>query len=238
MEKDELMDLWEKGNKDLVEKQKMDKDMIYNYLNSKATTASRYFQYNIIFFWFIQLINIILLSMNFTGYSNNPTMLWTLAGLLFFSVFTMLYGIRIYMRYQDIQKLNNKLSVIIEKKLKFFRTSHEYWLILITFSTWILSFSLGVLIDNDGGKYPINNKLMFTAISMGMLLFIYLTQKYGTMIQIKTMKATLMDLQQGLMGETRSLEKHKKRFKWLGILMTVLLILFALYGLIRFLNFN
>ena len=60
MEQDDLINIWKEGNENIFKNQKINKNMIINYLSKKTLVTSRYFTKNILFYCFIQLASIIL----------------------------------------------------------------------------------------------------------------------------------------------------------------------------------
>ena len=237
MEKDELLDIWKKGNEKLFENQKINKIMITKYLNEKTLKTSRYFNFNIIFYWFIQLVNIILLSMNLVGYLKNTTIFWVLIPQLIISLGILLYGIIIYYKFREINNYSDTLLNMINKQLKYFKTNYEIWLFITSLSVLILLFNVNIMVDYDGGRYPINNKLLYIGTNIFVFLFIYGTQKAASFVKLKALKAYMTDLQNGILDKSIEIEKNKKKYVWIGVVLVLILVAFLVFGIIKFIQF-
>jgi hypothetical protein len=235
MAKDDLINIWNEGNVDLFKNNKIDKAMIENYLNTQTLKTSKHFSFNIIFHWFLQLTNVILVSMNLFGYKNNPLMFWVLILMQILSVGFLLYGIGIFYRFRDIYNFSDTLMNLLNKQLRYIRTYYEAWLIIISLSTLILIFNLGLIVDYNNGYYPINNKAMFIVVSIGVFLFIYGVQKIASFFYSRTLKAYLVDLRKGILEESNRIEKNRKKLRWLFIVLAIIFTLTFLAGLFKFL---
>jgi hypothetical protein len=234
MPKDELIKIWKEGNNDLFKDNKIDKAMIESYLNTKTLKTSKHFSFNIIFHWFLQLTNIILISMNLFGYKNNPAIFWVLILMQVLSISFLLYGINIFYRLRDINNYSDTLINLLNKQLKYIRTYYEVWLVIISLSTLILIFSLGLIVDYNNGYYPINNKMLFSGIFIGVFLFIYVTQKISSIYFTSSLKAYLIDLRKGIMDESIRIEKNRKKLRWIFALIALILMIIFLAGLFKF----
>ena len=230
-----MIDIWNEGNSDLFKDNKIDKAMIERTLNSRTQKTSRYFNFNIIFYWFLHLANVILVSMNLVGYRNNLTMCRVLILMQVLSVGFLLYGIGIFSRHRDIHNFSDKLMNLLNKQLQYIRTYYEAWLVFIALSTLILIFNICLIVDYNNGYYPINNKTMFIGVSIGVFLFIYGVQKITSYYYSRTLKAYLVDLRKGIMDESIRIEKNKKKLRWIFLVLFVIFTITFLLGLLKIL---
>lgn len=233
MKKDELIDMWQKGSDRLFRDKKTDKKMIAEYVNEKTLKGNRSMYYNLIFYGLIQLANIILLSMNLSGYMNNPSLLWVLISQLALTIGILIYEIDIFYKFREINNYSESLQVLIEKQLWFFKRPYEVFLVLASLSVLILASNLNLYIDNDNGSYVINNKLLFVTVTVATFLFVYGSLKVASIQGYKALKAYLHDLQQGALDKSEALEHAKKRYLWLWIVVFVLLTVSFVFGIIR-----
>jgi heme/copper-type cytochrome/quinol oxidase subunit 2 len=233
MKKDELIDMWQNGSERMFRDEKTDKKMIAQYLNEKTLKGSRSISFNLIFYGLIQLANIILLSMNLSGYANNSTMVWILIPQLLITIGILIFGIDLYYKLKDINNYSESLQVLIEKQLWFFRKPYEIWLFLASVSAIILISNVNLYVDNDNGSYVINNKLMFVTVTIAAFLFIYGSQKVASIRGYKALKAYLHDLQQGALDKSDQMERTKKRYLWLWIIVFALLTASLVFGIIN-----
>ena len=207
--------------------------MIVSYLNTQALKTSKHFYFNIIFHWFIQLINIILVSMNLFGYKNNLAIFWVLAGMLLLSIAFLLFGITILYKLRDINNYSEKLINLINKQLQYIKTYYEVWLVIISLSTLILIFNIGLIVDYDNGHYPINNKTFFLVVNIAVFLFIYAIQKITSIFFTRTLKAYLIDLRNGIMDECIRIEKNKKKLRWIFLVIAIIFTITFIAGLLK-----
>lgn len=238
MEQDELFNIWKNGNDNLFKNQKIDKDMITNYLSEKTLVTSKYFTFNIIFYCFIQLASIILISMNLVGYTKNLVMIWALIPQLILSIGILAFGVNIFYKLKVIYNYSDTLSNLINKQLRFIKTDYEIWLVITSFSVLILIFAVNIFVDNDNGQYFIYNKIKYVVINIVVFLFIYSIQKFTSVFQLRTLKIYLSDLKSGILNESIGLEKNKKRYKWLLFVIVIIFTIIAVVGFIKFLQFQ
>ena len=96
MERNELFEIWDEGNKELFKNNKITKDMIIKYLDKKTLKTSRYFAFSIVFYMLIQFVNVVLSSMNIVVYSNNIIIVWVLIATLAIYSSILIYGIALF----------------------------------------------------------------------------------------------------------------------------------------------
>ena len=232
MKKDGLIDMWQEGNGQLFGDEKTDKKMIEQYLSEKTLKGSRTMSINLGFYGMVQLANVILLSMNLAGYSSNPAMIWILIPQLALTIGILIYGVDLFYKLKDINNYSDSLQVLIEGQLWFFKRPYEIWLFLASLSAIILMTNLNLYVDNDNGNYAINNKVMFVSITLVAFLFIYGAQKVAGIRTLRSLKAYLYDLQQGVLEHSDRLSHAKKRYIWIWLALFVLLSASLIYGII------
>jgi hypothetical protein len=228
MENNNLINIWEQ-KKHVPENEKLESEMITQYLKPKVSKVYWTFNFNLVFYLFALLANIVLLSMNLYGYRSNPVMLAVESGLLGLSLLFLGYGFFIFMRIREINNFSKDLRELLQSKIKFLRFHYEIWLIITAVVVWILSFSLNTLVDNQDGFYRINRVGFFVVISLIMLVFIYGVQKLSAEISMRTLKAYLADLEDSYPGRTEKVETIRRKMKLvylvLGIILTLTCIL-------------
>ena len=232
MKKDGLIGMWQEGNDQLFRDEKTDKKMIEKYLNEKTLKGTRSIIFNLIFYGMVQLANLILLSMNLTGYSSNPAMIWILIPQLLITIGILIFGMDLFYKLKEINNYSESLQVLIERQLSFFKRPYELWLFLTSVSAIILMINLNLNIDNDNGSYVINNKMMFTIVTVLAFLFIYGAQKLAGSRTLRSLKAYLYDLQQGVLEQSEQLAHAKKRHMRIWLVLFVLLSTSLIYGII------
>jgi hypothetical protein len=232
MKKDDLISIWQEGNDQLFREKKTDKEMITQYLSEKTLKGTRSIYFNILFYGAIQIANIILLSMNLSGYINNPSIVWMLMAQLVFTIGILVYSIDIFYRLREINNYSESLSNLIGKQIRFFKKPYEIWLILSSISAIILTININMFIDNDNGTFVINNEIMVVGLLLLALLIIYGGQKMVSMRNLRSLKAYLDDLQKGVLDQSEKLDREKKKFIWLWVVVFILLTASMLFGLL------
>jgi len=232
MKKDELIHMWQEGNDRMFMDELTDKDMITKYLSEKTLKGNRSIIFNLIFYGAIQLVNIILLSMNLAAYMNNSVIMWILIAQLIFTIGTLVFGIDVYYKFREINNYSDSLQNLIQKQLWFYRKPYELWLVLASISAIILASNLNLYIDNDNGSYVINNKVMFVVVTLMAFLVIYGSQKVTSLLGLRKLKAYLSDLQQGVLDSSEGLERFKRRYLWLWIAVFILLAASLVFGIL------
>lgn len=233
MENKDIFDIWDQGNKELLKNDKTSKAMIHDYLNKKALKTSVHFNVNILFYLFIQLVNVIFCSMNIVAYKMNPVILYVLIGSLVMSLAVLIYGTVLFIQLREIKNFSKSLSDLINDQLKFVKVKYEIWMIIISFTVLILIFNVNISVDYNNGYYPINNKLMYIGINLIVFVFNYIGLKVTGFRFINELKAYLSDLKNGVLDKSQNLEKGRKRLKLILIGIMIFFLLTALLGLLK-----
>ena len=236
MKKDRLIDIWQEGNERLFRDQKTDKEMITKYLSEKTLKGTRSISFNIFFYGIIQIVNLVLLSLNLAGYAGNPTMIWILVAQVIVTIGIMVYGMDLFIRFRDINNYSESLHNLITRQLRFYKRPYEWWLVLSSVSALILINNLNLYVDNDNGTYAINNKLFYIGVSIGVLVFIYGTLKLASLHGLHSLKAYLSDLQSGVLDQSDKLERTRRKLIWVYAFIALLLTITMVLGLLKYLS--
>lgn len=236
MKTNDLFSFWESGNKQLFNDSDISKDALLGYIKKNTKATSLYFEFNILFYCVFILACIIMASMNIPGYAINPVIKPLLIIQLIVLIGFFAYGITIFIKLRELKHYQESTYDLIKRQLKFYRVYHEIWIIIASVSVILLIFNLGIMVDYTDGTYPINNKKLYITINVGLLIFIYLSQKGVSYINLRKLKFYLTDLKSGILNESRKIEKQKK---WIIIVISVLVLIFTItfiLGLIKMLS--
>ncbi len=236
MKQDELIHMWQEGSERLFRDEKTDRDMIKQYLSEKTLKGKRDVNFNLMFYGAIQVANIILLSMNLAGYLNNSAMIWILISQLVFTIGTLVYGMEVFYKFREINNYSDSLQNLIQKQLRFYRGPYEIWLVLAALSAIILMTNLNLYLDNDNGSYVINKKGMFVGVTLAAFVIFYGALKVTSMLGLSKLKAYLSDLQQGALDQSKRMERVKRRYLWLWIVVFILLSASLVFGILKALS--
>ena len=189
--------------------------------------------FNLIFYFLFQLAGFSLVSTNLFGYRENPIIFPVLIVMLIATLFFLLYGIYLYIRFREINKFSDSILNMINKQLHFFKTLYEVWLWFMAISNLVIIFNLGLLVDYTDGTYRIYNKEVFIIVNIAVLIFIYLSQKASSIFFTGKLKANLKDLKAGALEESIRLEKRIKKLKWIWIVVFILLLAIFVAGIMK-----
>jgi hypothetical protein len=223
MMKDELIHIWQAGNEALFGDEKTDRKMITQYLNEKTLKGTRNVKFNLIFYGVLQLANLLLIFLNLAGYAENPSMTWILIPQVALTIGILVFSMVVFYSLREINNYSQSLVTLINKQLWFYRKPYEIWQVLAALSAIILISNVNFFLDNSGGSYVINNSWMYAGVTIGAFLFIYGGQKISSMLGLRNLKAYLSDLQQGHLEESKKMERSRRKFLWLWILLFLLL---------------
>ena len=238
MEKDELFNIWSSGNQELFQGRTIGKDMIEKLIRKKTRRDLMPVSFNLAFFFFFQLVNVCIIPVNLAGYVINPLIFWILVGLMVFSVGVLIYGIHLFYRFREINIFSDSLNTLINKQLRFFKTSYEFWLFLIPVACLIMSFNLGLIVDYDNGQFRINHPGVFILTFLVVFIIVYGSQKIASLYFTKNLKANLNDLRKGILDETIKLEAQRKTYRWVWFVLFIILAAFLVAGLLKFKHFG
>ena len=238
MELDKLFNIWGKNTENISGNHKLSKAMITNIISAKNKKTINFLNFNLLFYWGIQVVNLILISMNLMGYRENNTMIWVLTGQLSITLPVMVYGIYIFIKSREINNFSENLKSLLQKQMKFFRSYYEIWMVLIAFTILILSFNINIMVDNMEGHFRINKISLFIALNITMFILVYLSLKLTSDWRLQALKANLHDLQAGLLDQSERFEKTQKKFMWIWVLIALLLLTAFVFGAIRAFGIN
>ena len=232
MKKDELIQIWQEGNERMSGEIKTDRDMITKYLNEKTLKGNRNIYFNLIFYGAIQLANLILLSFNLAGSLQNPSMKWIFFPQLAITIGTIVFGIDVFYKFREINNYSESLLKLIQKQLWFYRRPYEIWLVFASLSAIILISNVNFYIDNVDGYYAINNRVLFVGVTLAALLIIYGSQKAASILGLRRLKAYLTDLQKGDLEQSEKMERKRRGYLWLWVVLFILLCASLVFGIL------
>jgi hypothetical protein len=160
-------------------------------------------------------------------------MLWFLIPQIVMTIGIMIFGMDLFYKFREINNYSKSTQRLVHQQLRFFRGPYEWWLLLTSVSAIILITNLNMYVDNDNGTYHIYRKAMYAGVTVGVFLFIYLSQKLASYWSLRSMKAYLSDLNKGVLDQTRKLEGLNKRLIWLFVVIFLLLTASMIFGIIQ-----
>jgi len=232
MEQKNYIEIWEQQNH-VPDNQKLDTTMITKYLQPKVSRVRWAYNLNLLTYLVAIMASIVMLSMNLYGYRSNPIMLGVEAGLLILSLIFLGYGLYIFMKIREINMYTKDLRDLLHVKLRFLRFHYEIWLVLTAFVALILIFSLNTLVDNQEGIYRINKVPLYILVNLFVLVFIYGVQKLSSTFSMRELKGYMSDLESGYLEYASMVDKKRKKMRWILMALGLVLILIAVFGLLK-----
>jgi len=233
MEKNDLINLWKKGNQEMLPSKKMDQSELEAFLRPKVSKATLGLNFNILVYMAALIAAMVLIGIDLYGYRSNPTMLKVLMPMLILSSAFFGYGVFIISNILQINRNDGDLMGCIKKKLKVYRTHYEVWMWMMSLACLFLIFALNSLVDNDEGIYRINKPVFFAVVNVVILFFLYGTQKAAQWVSLRAVKVYLEDLQSEVITGSSRIEQDKKKYRIFVVILIIIFTLLLIWGIIK-----
>lgn len=233
MENNDLMKIWKEGNQEILKDRRFERSELEAFLKPKVSKATLYLNLNIFVYMAAQLAAMVLIGFDLYGYRSNPVMLKVLIPMFIVCSSFFGYGVFLLSYIWQVNHGDFDLVTAINRKLKVYRTHYEAWMWIGAVSSLFLIFALNTLIDNDRGTYRINRPIFFMVISFLVLLFIYGVQKIAQFIAVREIRVYLADLQNEILEGSRRLEKAKRQYLVIYLILAIILTIIFIWGIIK-----
>ena len=233
MENNDLMKIWKEGNQEILKDKRFERSELEAFLKPKVGKATIHLNLNILVYMAAQLAAMILIGFDLYGYRSNPVMLKVLIPMFILCSSFFGYGVFLLSYIWQVNHGDFDLVTAINRKLKVYRTHYEAWMWIGAVSALFLSFALNTLIDNDRGTYRINRPIFFMVISFLVILFIYGVQKIAQFRAVREIRVYLADLQNEILEGSRRLEKAKRKYLVIYLILAIILTIIFICGLIK-----
>jgi len=233
MENNDLMKIWKEGNQEILKDKRFERSELEAFLKPKVGKATIHLNLNILVYMAAQLAAMILIGFDLYGYRSNPVMLKVLIPMFILCSSFFGYGVFLLSYIWQVNHGDFDLVTAINRKLKVYRRHYEAWMWIGAVSALFLSFALNTLIDNDRGTYRINRPIFFMVISFLVILFIYGVQKIAQFRAVREIRVYLADLQNEILEGSRRLEKAKRKYLVIYLILAIILTIIFICGLIK-----
>ncbi len=234
MMNDLIQKIWERGKKMEVKTGTLQ-------LENLVSKGIRRFSFNLAFFVWMYLaalgVTLALEMVNLGGYRANPVMTAVHWGIIALAVLFSAYGIHLLQQLRFLRNMDAGTSALIEKRLTFYRTKYEAWMVMISLVVIMLSFAINAKVDNMNGIYRINKPAVFIGTMIASFTFCYGALKISFYPMVREMKALLSDLESQMLDQAPKLGELKKRYRLflaIGIILAVIFLLFGIWMAMRY----
>jgi len=227
--KDILQEIWDKKRKEPT----MSKAEIEAILQPQIRKSA--FSGRILVWTYLVLIAVTLVceGMNIYAFRSQPAMLTTGVLLTMLTLVFLAFGVHILRELTTIEQADESLVVKLRRRLHFYRTKYEIWLVMIALAVAFLTFAVSTLADAQSGSYRINRPAVFVGFTLTQILFMYAILKMGHYPLMRESKAILSDLEDQVTTKTEHIKLLKRRW-WLWALLFVMLgIVLLIWGILR-----
>jgi len=233
MENNDLINIWKEGNQEILKDRRFERSELESFLKPKVSKATLSLNRNIFFYMAAQLAAMVLIGFDLYGYRSNPVMLKVFIPMLIVCSFFLGYGVFLLSYIWQINHGGLDLVTAINRKLKVYRTHYEAWMWIGAVSSLFLMFALNTLIDNDRGTYRINRPIFFAVICLLVLFFIYGAQKIAQFFAVRQIRVYLADLQNDTLEGSHRLEKAKRQYMVVFLILVLILTILFIWGIIK-----
>jgi hypothetical protein len=233
MDRKDLHTLWQKAQKKIIENQKLTKMEIEAYIKPRIRKTSLSIKFNLLFYSALALVVIGLLLINCMNYFSNSIILIINVSIIYLSGYILYFGWNGFKEFRDTETGSGKYTTELKKKLNFFNRIYERWLLFIPILTLSLIYSINTMIDNQDGIYKINKPFLYISINLIIFIGIYLMNKVHSNLILADFKKYILDLENEVLEKTLEIDIRRKRYIWVFISITIILIIFFILGLIK-----
>jgi hypothetical protein len=171
--------------------------------------------------------------MSLYAFRTNPVMLSVLSAITLLTLGFLAYGIHIVGELATINRADDSLVAVLQRRLRFYRSKYEIWLWMLAVTIPFLSFAVSTMADNQDGHYRINRPGIFVGVTLAQLFFMYVILKIGHYPLMREQRAILNDLENQVTRETDRLNTLKKTWRLWGVLFAVLGTILFIIGLMK-----
>jgi hypothetical protein len=181
---------------------------------------------------------LILDALNIVGYSANPVMLMTQIGLTLLGVTFGMYGIHLLREIRIMDRADESLLALLQRRLRFYRTKFRIWEFLMAATIVLATFAVTSYVDNEDGFYRIHRVGIFILFSVGQFAFMYGVNKIAQYPIRKEMKVFLADLEANVTQGRETLVASRKRWRIGAIIFFIIGTILLVLGILRTMQFG
>jgi hypothetical protein len=207
MNDDVIKSLWDLGKR---HEPRMDPEEISDILEKSVRTGWPRLRLNMWIYGAMAAVGLIFSVLNFVdNLSNAP---WNVVHVVLTAV-TLAFlalSMRVLQKLRGLDEPDQGVAVLVHRQLNFFHTTFEWWLWIASVTTWVLSFSVVVWIEDQVGRYSIVAPVEFIGISTAVIFGGYALLRFGHYPMIQRTLAALYDLESQITEQTQRVQAWRK----------------------------
>jgi hypothetical protein len=207
MNDDVIKSLWDQGKR---QEPQMDPQEINDILKKSVRRGWPKLRLNVWICGAMTVVGLIFDVLNFVGnLTNSP---WVVVHLVLTVIaFGFLaLSMRVLRDLRGLDESNETVAVLVQRQLRFFHTTFEWWLWIASVTTWMLSFSVVVWIEDQVGRYSIVAPVEFIAVSAAVIFGSYALLRMGHYPMLQRTLAALHDLESQITEQTQRVQAWRK----------------------------
>jgi hypothetical protein len=207
MNNDVIKSLWELGKR---QEPQMDAQEINDILKKSVRRGWPQLRLNVWIYGAMATVALIFSSLNFVGnLCNSP---WNVVHLVL-TVMALVFlalSMRVERKLRGLDESDQSVAVLVQRQMRFFHSTFEWWLWVASVTTWMLSFSVVVWIEDQIGRYSIVAPVEFVAISAAVIFGGYALLRLGHYAMLQRTLAALHDLESQITEQTQRVQAWRR----------------------------
>jgi hypothetical protein len=207
MNNDLIKSLWDMGKR---QESHMDAQEINDLLKKSVRRGWPQLRLNVGIYGIMAAVASIFSLLNFVGNLSNAP--WNVVHLVLM-VATLAFlalCMSVQRRVRGLDEPDQSVAVLVQRQMRFFHTTFEWWLWVASVTTWMLSFSVVVWIEDQVGRYRIVAPVEFVAVSAAVIFGGYALLRLGHHPMLQRTLAALHDLESQITEQTRKVQAWRK----------------------------
>jgi hypothetical protein len=207
MNDDVIKSLWDLGKR---QEAQMDTQEINDILKKSVRRGWPQLRLNVWIYSAMTAIALIVNLLNVVGNLSNAP--WNVIHFVL-TVVTLVFialTMRVLRKLRGLDEADQSVAVLVQRQLHFFHSTFEWWLWVASVTTWMLSFSVVVWIEDQIGRYGIVAPVEFVAISTAVIFGGYALLRLGHYPMLQRTLAALHDLESQITEQTERVQTWRK----------------------------
>jgi hypothetical protein len=207
MKDDVIKSLWEQGKQ---QEPKMDAREINDILKKSVRKGWPKLRLNVWVSSAMTAVALIFNVLNFVGNLSSPP--WNVVHLVL-AAMTLVFlalSMRVLRKLRGLDEADQSVAILVQRQIRFFHTTFEWWLWVASVTTWMVSFSVVVWIEDQIGRYSIVAPVEFAAVSAAVIFGGYALLRLGHYPMLQRTLAALHDLESQITEQTQRVQAWRK----------------------------